>query len=145
MRLSVLVATLAFSVVGLSIADGSHASIKMPTDIAPQPLGSALQTLAKDRGFQVVYESAEINPLRTKGATGDLTSEGSADPAPLGHRFTYQFYDDNAVSILPVNAHPRAPGRTLFQHVGCGEKPFPLFSHGAGGSGRCCAVFCRRE
>src|ERR1700726_2932458 len=104
MRLSALVATLAFSLVGLSIADESHASIKMPTHIPPQPLGAALQTLAKDRGFQVVYESAEINPLHTKGATGDLTSEEALTQLLSGTGFTYRFYDDNAVSVLPLNA-----------------------------------------
>lgn len=104
MRLSVLVATLAFSLVGLSIADESHASIKKPTHIPPQPLGSALQSLAKDRGFQVVYESAEINPLRTQGAVGELTSEEALTQLLSGTGFTYKFYDDNAVSILPVNA-----------------------------------------
>jgi len=109
MRLSVLIATLAFSCVSLSVADESHASIKMPTRIPPQPLGTALQTLARDRGFQVVYESAEINPLRTKGASGELSAEEALAQLLSGTGFTYKFYDDNAVSILPVNAPTARP------------------------------------
>jgi iron complex outermembrane receptor protein len=112
MRLSVSIATLAFSLVGLSIADESHAASKVAIHIPPQPLGAALQTLAKDRGFQVVYESAAINPVRTKGATGELTSEEALTQLLSGTGFTYQFYDDNAVSILPLNAQtPRQAPR----------------------------------
>ncbi|HZO52741.1 MAG TPA: TonB-dependent receptor [Bryobacteraceae bacterium] len=102
--MSVLVAALIFSLVGLSIGDESRASMKMPTDIPPQPLGPALQTLARERGFQVVYESAEINPLRTKGAVGELTAEEALTRLLAGTAMTYQFYDDNAVSILPPGA-----------------------------------------
>lgn len=104
MRLSVLLAAVSLSVVGLSIADESHASMKQSTYIPPQPLGAALQALAKDRGFQVVYESAQINPLQTKGATGELTSEEALTQLLLGTGMTYKFYDGNAVSILPINA-----------------------------------------
>jgi iron complex outermembrane receptor protein len=103
-RLSAVAVAICFSVACWSHADDSHASIKQETHIPPQPLGTALQTLAKDRGFQVVYESTDINPLRTNGATGELTSEEALTQLLSGTGLTYRFYDDNAVSILPVSA-----------------------------------------
>ena len=121
MRLSVLTAAVCLSVVGLSVAGESRASIKKPTHILPQPLGLALQSLAKERGFQVVYESAEINPLRTLGAKGDLSSEEALTQLLSGTGFTFQFYDDNAVSILPANAksagHTRVESATRSEEV----------------------------
>ncbi len=104
MRLSVASAAICLLTVGLSIADESRASIKRATSIPPEPLGLALQTLAKERGYQVVYESVEINPLRTQGASGDLTFEEALTRLLAGTALTYKFYDDNAVSIFPVGS-----------------------------------------
>ena len=111
MRLSVIAAALCFSVMGLALADESRAAMKQATHIAPQPLGAALQSLAKDRGFQVVYESAEVDPLRTQGATGELTFEEALTQLLAGTGLTYEFYDDKAVSVLPAGAraHHHAP------------------------------------
>ena len=85
MRLSVMAAAICLSLVGLSMAAQSRASIRRTTDILPQPLGVALRSLARDRGLQLVYESAAVNPLRTRGARGDLTSRGSAHSTPVGY------------------------------------------------------------
>ena len=73
MRLSAVAVAICFSVACWSHADDSHASIKQETHIPPQPLGTALQTLAKDRGFQVVYLTEDVRELKTPGAVGDLT------------------------------------------------------------------------
>jgi iron complex outermembrane receptor protein len=110
MRLSVAAAAICLSIVGFCVAGESHASIKRPTNIPAQGLGPALQTLAKDRGFQVVYESDQINSLRTQGASGDLTSEEALTQLLSGTGLTYRFFDDDAVSILPVKSPRPAPG-----------------------------------
>ena len=38
-------------------------------------LGLALQTLAKDRSFQLVYVSEEVDVLSTQGVVGEFTPE----------------------------------------------------------------------
>src|SRR5688572_32518929 len=58
-----------------SAAADVQAPVKQFTDIPAQGLSSALQALAKERKFQVVYVSEEINPKSTGGATGELTAE----------------------------------------------------------------------
>src|SRR6266478_5044146 len=88
MRLSVVVAAVSLSIIGLAVADDVRASIKRPTNIPAQGLGPALQTLAKDRNFQVVYVSEEINVLRTKGANGEFTPEEALKRLLNGTGFT---------------------------------------------------------
>ena len=74
MRLSVAIAVVFFSMVGLSMADDVRASIRKPTNIPAEALGPALQALAKQRDFQIVYVSEEIESLRTEGAIGEFTA-----------------------------------------------------------------------
>jgi iron complex outermembrane recepter protein len=128
MRLSVLSAAICLSLVGLSVGEESRASIKKTTEILPQPLGVALRALARDRGFQLVYESAEVNPIRTRGARGALTSEEALTQLLSGTGFTYEFLDDNAVSIRPMDVKLALEARDSFrlaQAPGAAAEPAP--------------------
>jgi len=100
MRLAV-VAAVCLSMVGLVVAADAHASIKMQTDIPAQGLGPALKTLAKDRGFQVVFRTEVVGDARTHGATGDLTTPEALTKLLEGTSLTYTFLDENTVTILP--------------------------------------------
>src|ERR1700722_5325903 len=73
MRLAV-VAAVCMSMGGLASADPARAAMKMQTEIPAQGLGPALKTLAKDRGFQVVFRTEVVGSTRTHGASGDLTT-----------------------------------------------------------------------
>src|ERR1035438_2595410 len=73
--LSVLAAAICMSIVGLSKADALHASVKKFLDIPAGNLGGALNTLAKQRGFQIVYITEDLEGSRTKGAKGEFTPE----------------------------------------------------------------------
>jgi len=59
----------------LSVAADASAAIRKSTSIAAQPLSSALQALAKDRGFQLVYVSDDVSLSNTSGASGELTTD----------------------------------------------------------------------
>src|SRR5438552_3282384 len=100
MRLAV-VAAVCLSMVGLAVAADAHASIKMQTDIPAQGLGPALKTLAKDRGFQVVFRTEVVGNARTHGATGDLTTPEALTKLLEGTSLTYSYLDENTVTILP--------------------------------------------
>ena len=105
MRLSVVVAAVSLSIIGLAVADDVRASIiKRPTNIPAQGLGTALQTLAKDRNFQVVYVSEEVNSLRTKGAVGEFTSEEALKQLLSGTGMTFRYLDDKTVTIVRVSS-----------------------------------------
>ena len=110
MRLSVAVAVACLTIVSLSVADPSHASIKKHTDIQAQELGSALRSLAKDRGFQIVYLSDTVEKLHTAGAVGEFTTNQALEKLLSGSGLDYKYVDDNTVSIFPHTSSltPRA-------------------------------------
>jgi outer membrane receptor protein involved in Fe transport len=104
MRLSAVVAAVSLSVIGLAVADDVRASIRKPTNIPAQPLGPALQTLAKDRNFQVVYVSEEINSAHTHGAVGEFTSEEALKALLSGTGLTFRYLDEKTVTVVPVSS-----------------------------------------
>jgi TonB-dependent siderophore receptor len=100
MRLSVVATFLSLCLIGLSAADEAHASTRKKTNIPAEELGSALQTLAKDRNFQIVYVSEEIANVRTQGAVGEFTPEEALKRLLIGTGLTYRYLDDQTVTIL---------------------------------------------
>jgi iron complex outermembrane recepter protein len=106
MRLTVVTAAVCLAVVGLSVAGESQASVKKHTNIPAEDLGVALQTLAKERGFQVVYETEQLRSIKTKGVSGDLTPEEALTHLLEGTGFTYRYLNDKGVSIVPVSYTP---------------------------------------
>jgi iron complex outermembrane recepter protein len=91
------------------MADDVYASIKKQTNIPAEGLGPALQALAKDRNFQIIYPSEEIGSLRTQGAIGEFTPEEALKQLLKGTGFTYRFYSENAVGIVPISTGSNAP------------------------------------
>ena len=101
MRLSVVVAVACLTLVSLSVADESQASIRKHTDIPAQELGTALRSLAKDRGFQLVYLSDTVETLHTGGAVGEFTTDQALKKLLNGSGLDYEYVDENTVSIFP--------------------------------------------
>lgn len=99
-------ATAGLSFAKISLAEDVHAATKRPTTIPAESLGLALQTLAKERHFQIVYVSEQINALRTKGVNGDLTPEEALRALLSGTGFTFKYVDEKTVTIVP--AAPRS-------------------------------------
>src|SRR6266853_794936 len=118
MRLSVAVAAICLSIVGLSMADDARASIRKRTDIPAEELGTALRTLAKERGFQLMYLSDTVEPLHTAGAVGELTTDEALTRILSGTGMTYRYLDAKTVTILPASAIPQ--GSTQAQAGGQG-------------------------
>jgi len=104
MRLGVAVAVACLAIVGLSIADESQASIKKHTDIPAENLGTALQTLAKDRNFQIVYVAEEVSSLRTQGAVGEFTPDEALKALLKGTGLTFRYLDEKTITIVPVDS-----------------------------------------
>src|SRR5882762_4624976 len=101
MRLAV-VAAVCLSMFGLAVAaDAQAAMVKMSTNIPAQGLGPALKTLAKDRGFQVVFRSEVVGSARTHGASGDLTTTEALTKLLEGTDLAYSYLDEKTVTIVP--------------------------------------------
>ena len=115
--LGVVTAAVGLGFAGSCIADDVHAAVKKPTNIPAESLGPALQTLAKERHFQIIYVSEQINVLRTKGVSGDLTPEEALRGLLSGTGFTFKYVDEKTVTIVPATpgsdatktAAPNAP------------------------------------
>lgn len=114
MRVAVLatVACLAFG--GVVAADEAQASMQQPTNIPPQELASALQTLAKQRDAQIVYRSELVNQQRTSGAAGDLTFEEALRQLLNGTGLTYRYLEDSAITVVPEG--PAGNGSATVSH-----------------------------
>src|SRR3984893_7377469 len=112
MRITVTAAVICMATVGLSLADNVHASIKQPTNIPAQALGPALQSLAKDRNFQIIYVSEEIGDSRTAGAVGEYTPDEALKLLLRGTGLTYKYLDEKTVTIVsPTSASAAPPSR----------------------------------
>src|ERR1700719_3643823 len=108
-RITVTAAAICMTIVGLSVADEVRASIKQPTNIPAQPLGPALQSLAKDRDFQIVYVSEDIGDRRTGGAVGGLTPEEALKHLLRGTGLTYKYLDEKTVTVVTPTAASAPP------------------------------------
>lgn len=103
MRLAVssaIAACIAFA--ELAIAGNARAMSREPTHIPAEPLGLAVQTLAKERGFQVVFDASEIDHHTTQGASGRLTSSEALAQLLHGTGFTFYKLSDTEVVIVPI-------------------------------------------
>src|SRR6185312_8553466 len=87
-----------------SQAADARTSVKMPTDIPPEPLGRALQSLAKERNLVLAYRSEVVGNARTEGASGDLTRDEALRQLLRGTGLTYRFLDEKTVTILSASS-----------------------------------------
>ena len=113
MRLSVAVAVACLSIVGLAAADDVRAAMRKPTNIPAESLGTALQQLAKDRNFQIVYVSEEVNALHTAGAVGEFNTEEALKQLLKGSGMTYRYLDERTVTIQPATGPSGASSSEL--------------------------------
>jgi iron complex outermembrane receptor protein len=93
---------LLLSVVGFSFAADSWAAIKRSTHIRAQDLGPALETLAREHGFQVLYHTEIVDTLRSGPVAGELTTDEALRRLLNGTGLTYRILGDKAITIVPV-------------------------------------------
>src|SRR6266853_4477113 len=105
MRLAVVATAVCFSIFSLATADDAKAAMRKSTHIAAQELAPALKALAKDRGFQVVFQSEVVGATRTRGASGDLTTAEALSQLLEGTNLVYSYLDDKTVTILPASTN----------------------------------------
>lgn len=104
MRVTSLAVAVCLSVVGFVAAQDAEAIARRQTNIAAQGLGPALQNLARERGFQVVYLSDSVDSQQTAGAVGEFTDAEAIETLLRGTGLTYRYVDGETVTILPVGS-----------------------------------------
>jgi iron complex outermembrane recepter protein len=102
MRLSLVGTAVSLSLIGLATAQSARAAMREPTEIPPQQLELALQALAQERNFQVIYRSEVVGQRTSGGATGNLTQSEALDQLLDKTGLTYRYLDDHTVTILQL-------------------------------------------
>jgi hypothetical protein len=107
LRVAVVAALVSLSIAGSSAVADVEASIRKSTNIPAGELVPALKTLARERGFQVVFQSEVVGTIRTHGASGELTTAEALEQLLRGTGLTYRYVDEKTVTIIPLEQGPR--------------------------------------
>jgi len=102
MRCGVLICAVCLCIVGVSRGGEAVAAIRRMTNIPAEPLELALQTLAKQRDLQVIYQSELVGERRTAGAVGQFTAEEALGKLLEGTGLTYRYLNDSTITIVPL-------------------------------------------
>jgi iron complex outermembrane recepter protein len=104
MRLGVAAVAICLSVVGLCAAQNAAAAMnRKPTNIPAQPLSTALEVLAKERGLQVIYRSDLVQSIQSAGAVGVFTPAEALAKLLAGTALTYRYLNESTVTITPAS------------------------------------------
>jgi len=103
MRISLIIAASCLGLGAISMATEAQAALKQPTNIAAQSLGSALQSLARDRNLQLIYATDEVESLHTSGAVGELSLDQALSRLLSGTGLTYSYLDEKTIAVQPLN------------------------------------------
>ena len=122
MRCLVLVTVASLLVVGVGTAQPAAASIRRATNIPAEPLSVALRTLAKERGFEVLFRADLVRDVRSGGAVGELTPEEALKQLLSGTGLTYRYLNEETVTVLPLAALEN-PSSNSTQEVAKEGKP----------------------
>ena len=90
------------SAVSLALAAESWAAIKKTTHVEAQDLGPALELLAKEHGFQVLYRTEIVRGLHVRSVDGMLTTDEALHKLLKGTDLTYRYLGEKAVTIVPL-------------------------------------------
>ena len=109
MRATVLAAAIYLSISAIAAAQDARAGIRKETAIPTEPLGVALQAVAKDYDLQVLYRTEVVGALRTRGAAGSLTAGEALSQILSGTGLSYRYLDEKTVTIVPVAERTEPP------------------------------------
>lgn len=103
--------TLIAIVWSLSLTAHAFASDPKRFDVAPGDLTAALETLAKQSGIELVYQTDQLKGLSTRGVTGNLSPEDAVTKLLEGTKLTLKTDTSGAMLIaLPrANSDPETP------------------------------------
>src|SRR5882762_3227248 len=106
MRIAIAAAITCLSIIGVTATATAQvqAAVRKHTEIPAEPLDLALRSLAKDRGFQLIFLTENVASLQTRGAVGDFTVDEALKKLLSDSRLDYKFVDDNTVSIFPKSS-----------------------------------------
>jgi len=122
MRVTTVAAVVSLFLVSVASGGEALAAIRKPTQIEPQELGAALQQLAREYHFQIVYRDDVVGNLRTQGASGNLTPADALKQLLQGTGLSYQYLDENTVTVRPDASHTSGATTALHDSLSSQEE-----------------------
>jgi iron complex outermembrane recepter protein len=98
------------------LAGSAFAQAKYQFDVAPQPLGKALNAFAAQAGINVYFDPPEVEGIEAKAVKAELSVEEALRQLLEGTGLTYQNADEKTVRILSAEravSKPVAQSQTL--------------------------------
>ncbi len=119
-----VLAVLAFAMAGASAQSDEPLSI----DIKPQPAGSALVTLAKASGMQILFAKGASTQVDVEGLKGEYRFEEALAALLTNTDLEYKFASDKLVLVQPAeqSADPEADEEALGEEGAEGDDPLEL-------------------
>jgi iron complex outermembrane receptor protein len=105
------------------VAADPTAGDRKPTYISSQSLEAALQALAQDRNFQVVYNSKLVRQLRSAELRGEFTRDEALTRLLAGTGLTFHYLDESTVTIVPLSAPPPSGARAPLSEASLAQVP----------------------
>jgi iron complex outermembrane receptor protein len=109
------------SLVNSAAAKEAKCAGRQAIQVPAKPLGSALQTLARDCDLQIVYISEDVDPFHTDGVTGELTLDEALTKLLAGTGLTFSHTGDHGLVIKP-SARPQL-AESARPPAGAGQSP----------------------
>ena len=100
MRVGVVASFVCLCFVGVCQAQSAQASIRKDVNIPAEPLGAALQDLAKTYDLQLLYHTEIAKDLKTQGAIGLFTPDDALNRVLSGTGLTYKFLDSRTITVF---------------------------------------------
>lgn len=97
-----LIGMLSLSLLGVCSGGESWAAIRYPTHVAAQGLGPALELLAREHGFQVLYRTEIVRGVRAHPLDGDLSTDQALRELLSGTGLSYRYLGARAITIVPA-------------------------------------------
>src|SRR3569833_111316 len=120
----------------LGLRTGANAVARYEIEIQPQPLGTALQELAKQSGIQNIYFSKLTDGHEAPALSGKYTPETALNALLQGTRLNFHQIDSKTTQVEPKTSLPRAanppPAGTTLQQTSYEAHPMQLAVRDAG-------------
>jgi iron complex outermembrane recepter protein len=101
MRTGVVGVAISLCVIGLSLAGEARALVRRDVNIPAGGLARALQVLAKDYSFQILYRTEVVGTLQTAGAIGEFSSDEALKQLLKGTGLTWRYLDEKTITLVP--------------------------------------------
>ena len=120
----------------LGLRTGANAVARYEIEIQPQPLGTALQELAKQSGIQIIFFSKLTDGHEAPALSGKYTPETALNALLQGTGLTFHQIDSKTIQVEPKTSLPRAanppPAGTTLQQTSYEAHPMQLAVRDAG-------------